>query len=138
MVDDNEDNVGALAQLLRQQGHLVETAIDGEAAYAAAERFRPEVVLLDIGMPNLNGYDACRRLRAFDWGHEMAIVALTGWGQEEDRRRSRAAGFDHHLVKPIDPAELTRFLASALAAKESHAREQSAPRASEPETPALE
>jgi signal transduction histidine kinase/CheY-like chemotaxis protein len=110
VVDDNEDSAGALALLLRHQGHVVETAADGEAAVATAERFRPEVVLLDIGMPKLNGYEVCRRLRQQPWGKQMRIVAQTGWGQAEDRRRSREAGFDGHIVKPLDPAALDRVL----------------------------
>jgi len=112
VVDDNEDNVGALAQLLRQQGHLVETAIDGEAAYAAAERFRPEVVLLDIGMPKLNGYEVCRRIRQQPWGRSMRVFAQTGWGQADDRRKTEEAGFDGHMVKPVDPAMLATVLRS--------------------------
>jgi len=71
------------------------------------------VILLDIGMPRLNGYDACRRLREQPWGSGIYIVALTGWGQEEDKRRSREAGFDHHLVKPVDPIALEQLLAGA-------------------------
>ena len=110
VVDDNEDNVGALAQLLRQQGHLVETAIDGEAAYDVAERFRPEVVLLDIGMPKLNGYEVCRRIRQQPWGRAMRVFAQTGWGQAEDRRKTEEAGFDGHMVKPVDPAMLQKVL----------------------------
>jgi len=112
VVDDNEDNVGSLAQLLRQQGHLVETAIDGEAAYAAAERFRPEVVLLDIGMPKLNGYEVCRRIRQQPWGRSMRVFAQTGWGQADDRRKTEEAGFDGHMVKPVDPAMLATVLRS--------------------------
>jgi signal transduction histidine kinase len=112
VVDDNEDNVAALAQLLRQQGHMVETAVDGEAAYAAAERFRPEVVLLDIGMPKLNGYEVCRRIRQQPWGHSMRVIAQTGWGQADDRRRTEEAGFDGHMVKPVDPVLLATVLRS--------------------------
>ena len=112
VVDDNEDNVGALAQLLRQQGHVVETAIDGETAYTAAERFRPEVVLLDIGMPKLNGYEVCRRIRQQPWGRAMRVFAQTGWGQAEDRRKTEEAGFDGHMVKPVDPATLETVLRS--------------------------
>jgi DNA-binding response OmpR family regulator len=87
-------------------GHEADTAYDGEQGVAAAERCRPEVVLLDLGMPKLNGYDACRRIRAQPWGAGMVLVALTGWGRESDRQQSAEAGFDHHLVKPVDPAEL--------------------------------
>jgi len=110
IADDNDDNANALAELLRHRGHLVETARDGEAAYAAAERHRPDVAMLDIGMPRLNGYEVCKRIREQPWGRQMRIVAQTGWGQTEDRRRSSEAGFDAHLVKPIDPVQLERLL----------------------------
>jgi CheY-like chemotaxis protein len=86
---------------------------------AEAEAYRPEVILLDIGMPVVNGYDACRRIREFDWGREALLIALTGWGQEEDRERSRAAGFDHHMVKPVDPDLLMRQLAKHAANREA-------------------
>jgi signal transduction histidine kinase/CheY-like chemotaxis protein len=112
VVDDNPDNVGTLAELLRQQGHLVETAADGEAAFTAAERFRPEVVLLDIGMPKLNGYEVCRRIRGQPWGRSMRVFAQTGWGQADDRRMTEEAGFDGHMVKPLDPAVLETVLRS--------------------------
>ncbi|MGE3889025.1 MAG: ATP-binding protein [Vicinamibacterales bacterium] len=109
IADDNDDNAKALAELLRHRGHIVETAHDGEAAYAAAERHRPHVVMLDIGMPRLNGHEVCRRIREQPWGRGMRIVAQTGWGQAADRRRSEEAGFDSHLVKPIDPTQLERL-----------------------------
>ena len=86
------------------------TADDGQQAVEAADAFRPDVVLLDIGMPRLNGYEAARRIREQPWGRGMLLVALTGWGQEEDRRLAEDAGFDHHLVKPAEPAELQRLL----------------------------
>ena len=111
IADDNTDAAVSLAEVLQLMGHEVRTAGDGLEAIVEAESFRPDVVLLDIGMPNLNGYDACRRLREFDWGREMIIVALTGWGQEEDRRRSYDAGFDHHLVKPVGARRLTKLFA---------------------------
>jgi signal transduction histidine kinase/ActR/RegA family two-component response regulator len=110
VVDDNPDAAGSLSQLLRMIGNEVQTAHDGLEAIAAAERFRPEVVLLDIGMPRLNGYDAAQRMRAAPWGQSMVLVALTGWGQEEDKRRAQVAGFDAHLVKPVDPTALTSLL----------------------------
>ena len=112
VVDDNADSTDTLAQLLTILGHEVGTAYDGEQAVALAGSMRPEVVLLDIGMPKLNGYEACRRIRQQDWGRDMVVIALTGWGQEEDRRRTQEAGFNHHLVKPVDPAALTNLLAS--------------------------
>jgi len=102
VVDDNADSTASLAMLLTMEGHQTCTARDGEEALAAAERFHPEVVLLDLGMPKLNGFDAARRLRERPGGDELLLIALTGWGQEEDRKRSKDAGFDGHLVKPVD------------------------------------
>ncbi len=112
IVDDLRDSADTLAMLMRIHGHEAETAYDGEAAVAAAERFRPDVVLLDLGMPGLDGYGACRRIRSQPWGRGILLVALTGWGQEADRRRTEEAGFDHHLVKPVDPAALKELLAA--------------------------
>ncbi|HEV3143684.1 MAG TPA: PAS domain S-box protein [Gemmataceae bacterium] len=117
LVDDNRDTVNTMAKLLRFLGHEVETAYDGEEAVAAAESFRPEVVLLDIGLPKLNGYDAARRIREQPWGQKMLLIALTGWGQDEDRRRSKEAGFDHHLVKPIKAATLEQIMADMAGKK---------------------
>ncbi|MEX2303200.1 MAG: ATP-binding protein, partial [Bryobacterales bacterium] len=115
VVDDVQDNADSLAMLLRLGGNEVQTAYDGLAALEAAERFRPDVMLLDIRMPNLNGYDACRRIREQPWGKGMMLIALTGWGQEEDQRRTEEAGFDSHLVKPVDPAALNELLADSAA-----------------------
>ncbi len=111
VVDDSEDNVESLAGLLRVMGHEVRTARDGVEAVRAASEYLPRVVFLDIGMPNMDGYAAARRIRAHAWGRKMALIAMTGWGKDEDKRRSAAAGFDSHLVKPVDPAELDRILA---------------------------
>lgn len=110
VVDDNRDSADSLALLLRLQGHETRVAYDGRAAVAEAERFRPEVVLLDLGLPKLDGIQACRRIRAEPWGRSMTIVALTGWGQEKDRRRSKEAGFDEHVVKPVEAQVLARLL----------------------------
>jgi PAS domain S-box-containing protein len=112
IVDDNRDSADSLAMLLEIFGNEVGTAYDGEEAVEAAGALRPEVVLLDIGMPKLNGYDACRRIRQQPWGQEMFLIALTGWGQDEDRRRTEEAGFNFHIVKPVDPAALMKLLAS--------------------------
>ncbi len=117
IADDNRDSADSLAMLLKIKGYEVGTAYDGEQAVEAAEALRPDVALLDIGMPNLNGYDACRRIREQPWGQGMFLIALTGWGQEEDRRRTEEAGFDQHMVKPVDPAALMKLLAS-LSAKQ--------------------
>ncbi|MGQ0764727.1 MAG: ATP-binding protein [Gemmatimonadota bacterium] len=102
VVDDNRDGAESLAMLLELSGHETRLAFDGEEALTAAADYRPEVILLDLGLPRVNGFDVCRRLRAEPWGKEMTIVALTGWGQDGDRRNSREAGFDGHLVKPVD------------------------------------
>jgi PAS domain S-box-containing protein len=112
IADDNEDAAGSLAILLEMLGYEVETVKDGLQAVETSERFRPHVALLDIGMPGLNGHEACRQIRAQSWSGGAQLIALTGWGQDEDRRRSREAGFDHHLVKPVDPAMLEALLAS--------------------------
>jgi PAS domain S-box-containing protein len=117
VVDDNRDAAEALAELLEILGNESHMAHSGREAIAAAERHRPDVVFLDIGLPELNGLEVCRRIRAEKWSAGMVLIALTGWGQEEDRRRSREAGFDGHLVKPVDLAELDRLLGGAKQAK---------------------
>lgn len=111
VVDDNVDAADSMGQLLEMLGNEVRTAHDGEAGIRAAEAFRPAVVLMDIGMPKMNGYEACRRIREQPWGKDMVLVALTGWGQEDDRQKSADAGFDHHLVKPVETAALMKLLA---------------------------
>jgi signal transduction histidine kinase/DNA-binding response OmpR family regulator len=110
VVDDNEDSAEGLAMLLRLDGHDVATAHDGLAAVTLTETFRPEVVFLDIGLPGISGYEAARRIRGLPGGQAIRLVALTGWGQLEDRRKSAEAGFDRHLVKPVDPTDLGRAL----------------------------
>jgi CheY-like chemotaxis protein/anti-sigma regulatory factor (Ser/Thr protein kinase) len=115
VADDNVDSAASLAMMLEFMGNEVRTAHDGVEAVEAAAAFRPDVILLDIGMPRLNGYDACRRIREQPWGRGIAIAALTGWGQEEDKRQSREAGFNHHLVKPVEPAALEKLLVSVQA-----------------------
>ena len=102
VVDDNQDAATSLSTLLQMTGHETFTAFDGPTALEAMERHRPEVVLLDIGLPAINGYEVCRRARAQPWGGDATFIALTGWGQEEDRRRTQEAGFDSHLVKPVE------------------------------------
>jgi CheY-like chemotaxis protein len=97
-------------------GHDVRDAGDGQEAVEAAEAFWPDVVLLDLGMPRLDGYEAARRIREQPWGKDMVLVALTGWGQDEDRRRTREAGFDTHFTKPVDPSLLERLLAGQMSA----------------------
>ncbi|MGQ0636650.1 MAG: PAS domain S-box protein [Planctomycetaceae bacterium] len=112
IVDDNRDSSDSLAMLLRMTGNETRTAYDGEQGIEIAGKFLPHVVLLDIGLPKLNGYEACRRIREQPGGPQMVRIAMTGWGQDEDRRRSHDAGFDHHLVKPLDPQALLRLLDS--------------------------
>ena len=110
VVDDNADSAEAMALLLRLKGHSVETAYDGEEALATADRFRPEAVLLDLGMPKLNGFEVCRQIRQRPWGAGVLMVAQTGWGQAQDRARTLEAGFDAHLTKPIDPDAVQAML----------------------------
>jgi CheY-like chemotaxis protein len=111
VADDNLDAANSLALLLRLFGHEVQVAHDGLEALEVAERFRPEVVLMDVGMPVLNGHEATRRIRAEPWGQKMRILALTGWGQDSDKLLSQEAGCDAHLVKPILWPDLETVLA---------------------------
>jgi PAS domain S-box-containing protein len=114
VVDDNRDSAESIATLLQMSGHRIHIAHDGLAAVEAAEHYRPDVVLLDVGLPKMSGIDACRRIREHVWGKGMVIVALTGWGQEHDRRNTREAGFDAHLVKPVDFGDLLQLLSALL------------------------
>jgi signal transduction histidine kinase len=113
VVDDTRDSADSLAMLLKITGHETQTAHNGLEAIEKAESYRPNVILLDIGMPKMNGYDACRAIRGQPWGQDIKMIALTGWGQEEDRRKSKDAGFDGHLVKPVDISALLALLADA-------------------------
>jgi CheY-like chemotaxis protein len=110
VVDDNRDAAESLSMMLQMMGHEIHTTHDGLEAVQAAETFAPHVVLLDIGLPKLNGYEAARSIRAQPWGERMTLIALTGWGQDEDKRRASEAGFDHHLTKPVDPTALEQLL----------------------------
>jgi CheY-like chemotaxis protein len=106
VADDNIDAADSLAMSLKLRGHEVEIAHDGRRALEIAAILHPQIALLDVGMPELNGYDLARQIRAHSWGRHMKLVAVTGWGQDEDRRQALAAGFDEHLTKPIDPQRL--------------------------------
>jgi PAS domain S-box-containing protein len=114
VADDNRDSALSLALLLRMSGNETQLAHDGTAALEAAATFNPEIVLLDIGMPKMNGYEVARKLRETEAGKKMVLIALTGWGREEDRQKSRDAGFDGHLVKPVEHDVLTRLLFELL------------------------
>ena len=115
VVDDNRDAADSCAMMLKLSGHQVETTYNGTRALQVGESFRPHVVLLDIGLPDINGYEVARRIRHSAWGAELPLVAVTGWGKEEDRERAYAAGFDHHLTKPVVP-EAVESVVSAIAA----------------------
>jgi CheY-like chemotaxis protein len=110
LADDNRDAAESLAIILRLEGHDVELAHDGDAALRAWSEKRPDVALLDIGMPKANGYEVARQIRAGPGGREVLLIAITGWAQDADKAQSRAAGFDHHLTKPIEPETLIELL----------------------------
>jgi CheY-like chemotaxis protein len=114
VVDDNDDAAALLAVLLELEGHDVQTAANGGDAVVRAELFRPEVVLMDLEMPGVDGFEASRRIRARPWGSTILIAALTGWGQDVDRRRAREAGVDLHFVKPVDTTALLGVVARSL------------------------
>ena len=122
IVDDSEDGAESLSMLLQLAGHETHIAHDGRAAIEAAERLRPDAILLDIGLPIMNGYEVCSHLRRQPWGKSLVLVALTGWGQEEDRHRSKEAGFDAHMVKPVDHDLLMTLLASLPSPMDAHSQ----------------
>ena len=110
IVDDNRDAADSLAMLLEIGGHEATAVYSAQDALQRAAEFRPAVILLDIGLPEIDGHEVARRIRGMPELRDVRLVALTGYGQEEDRRRTRDAGFDHHLVKPVDLEELERTL----------------------------
>ncbi len=110
LIDDNVDAAESLAQLLALSGHDARTAVDGPDALQVASNFQPEVVFCDLGLPGMSGYELAGRLRALPFGHDIVLAALTGYGLPGDRDKSEAAGFDAHLVKPVDPAVIESFL----------------------------
>jgi CheY-like chemotaxis protein len=113
LADDNRDAAESLAIILRLEGHEVDLAHDGQAALRAFAEHRPDVALLDIGMPKTNGLDVARQIRATPDGKDVLLIAITGWAQDADKEQSRAAGFDHHLTKPIEPETLIGLLGAA-------------------------
>lgn len=113
LVDDSRDLVESLALLLELEGFETKTAYDGIEAIEKAGSYRPDVILLDIGLPRMNGYDVCRTIRAQPWGKDIAVIALTGWGHQDDRRRTAEAGFTAHLVKPVDHVDLMKLLGAS-------------------------
>jgi CheY-like chemotaxis protein len=110
VVDDNRDVATTMVLLLQRSGRSAQAAFDGEGALRIGAQFRPHLVLMDIGMPLQNGYETCKQMRAEPWGQRARIVAISGWGQEQDRERSKQAGFDEHMVKPIDGQNIQRLL----------------------------
>ena len=112
VVDDNHDSALSLAMVLTMMGHETRTAHDGQTALDTAEEFHPDVVLLDIGLPKMNGYEVAQRIRESAWGTDMFLIAVTGWGQAEDRARSAEVGLNLHMVKPVEPSALQAVLAS--------------------------
>ncbi|HEX5715718.1 MAG TPA: PAS domain S-box protein [Thermoanaerobaculia bacterium] len=115
VVDDHRDSAASMALMLQLMGNEVHTAHDGVEAFESAERLRPQVVLMDVGMPRLNGYETTRRIREQPWGRDMIVIALTGWGQDVDRAKSKEAGCDGHLVKPVNLPDLEKILAELQA-----------------------
>jgi CheY-like chemotaxis protein len=112
IADDNRDAADSLSMLLELAGHEVRVAHHGRAALSLAQAFRPDVALLDIGMPDLSGYEVAQELRREPWGRGIQLIALTGWGQEKDRQQALEAGFNQHLTKPIDPDQLEALISS--------------------------
>jgi CheY-like chemotaxis protein len=124
VVDDNRDAAATMAMLLEITGHATRTAHDGRQALVEAQAYKPDAVLLDIGLPLLSGHEVARRLRSEPWGRDLVLVALTGWGQDPDRQASQDAGFDAHMVKPVDHEALLRLLQTLL--EQRRARVQAA------------
>src|SRR5262249_8324307 len=114
VTDDNRDAADSLAMLLEYMGHTVTTRYDGLAALAAIPEFHPQVIVLDIGMPSLNGYETARRIRKLPGASDIILIAMTGWGQDADKRQAQEAGFEHHLTKPVDPGTLEKLLVTLM------------------------
>jgi CheY-like chemotaxis protein len=118
VVDDNVDSASTMAMFLELSGYTVGVAHDGPEAVAAAHDFRPDVVLMDIGLPGMTGHEAGRAIRREPWGAKLVLIALSGWSQESDKQRSRDAGFNHHLVKPVEHTVLLRLLSQTGAMRD--------------------
>jgi CheY-like chemotaxis protein len=112
VVDDNVDAAESMALILEAGHHDVRTAHDGLRAIEVADEYRPHVIVLDIGMPVMNGYQVAQYIRRAPWGRDVVLIACTGWGQPEDRRRSHEAGIDHHLVKPVSASSMLQLLST--------------------------
>jgi CheY-like chemotaxis protein len=110
VADDNRDVVESFQIMLRILGHEVQTALDGQEAIEKAEQFRPDVIVLDVGMPMLDGYETASRIRQRPWSRDVVLIAVTGWGNDKDKLKSAAAGFDVHLVKPVDATTILEAL----------------------------
>jgi CheY-like chemotaxis protein len=123
VVDDLRDSADSLAVLLRLDGHEAYVAYGGEEAIGLAEGVRPDVILLDIGLGKINGYEVCRHIREHPWGQSIFIIAITGWGQWTDRETAKVSGFDHHLVKPVAPDTLFKLLNSLPSGEAGKARD---------------
>jgi CheY-like chemotaxis protein len=117
IADDGRDTADSLAALLTIMGHEVKVAYDGQEAVTVAATFRPDVMILDVGMPKLDGYQVARRVREEPWGRAVLLVAMTGWGRADDRRRAEESGFDRHFTKPADITELQQLLAGFAGAR---------------------
>ena len=118
LVDDDRDVVRSLVRLVRSLGHETHVAYSGEEALQVAEQCQPQIILMDIGLPGLNGYDTAREMRARPWGESVTLIAVTGWVREDDRRRALESGFDQHLTKPVD-ADLLETVLNGAAEKAS-------------------
>jgi len=112
VADDNKDAADSLAMLLELGGHEVRVAHRGRAALELAQTFRPDVAIIDIGMPDLSGYEVAKELRRESWGTGICLIALTGWGQDDDRQRAKDAGFDRHMTKPVEAWALEELLSN--------------------------
>jgi CheY-like chemotaxis protein len=110
VVDDGKSSADILAMFFEMEGKDVAVAYDGEAAVASATERMPDLILMDLGMPRMDGFEAARRIRQLPGGADVTLIALSGWGRDDDRRQSREAGFDEHLVKPVSPVDLRGLL----------------------------